>query len=196
MPRKPRILIDGGYYHIVTRGIDRRKLFRYHNDYKYFLKTIRKYLKKFRVSIVHYCLMPNHIHLLIQAKKAEDLPKFMQAVLQVYASYFRKRHASVGFVFQNRYKSSAIERDSYLLECGRYIERNPLRAKIIENIFDYPWSSFSFYAKGALDDIITMVNPLYVGLSEIEEKRQVTYRGYVLTERPYEHIIDKEFRIR
>jgi len=71
--------------------------------------------------------MPNHIHLLVQAQKAKDLPKFMQGILQVYAHYYRKKYCSAGFVFQNRYKSSFIDKDSYLLECARYIERNPLK---------------------------------------------------------------------
>ena len=115
MPRAPRCLVDGGYYHVVTRGIDRRKLFRYPQDYKLFLEIIEKYLCKFQVNIIHYCLMSNHIHLLIQAVKSEDLPKFMQVVLQVYASYFRKKYKSVGFVFQNRYKSFFIDNESYLL---------------------------------------------------------------------------------
>jgi len=195
MPRKPRVISDGGYYHIVTRGIDRRKLFRYRQDYQYFLKIIKRYLQKFQVNIIHYCLMSNHIHLLIQAQKAEDLPKFMQAILQVYASYFRKKYSSVGFVFQNRYKSSFIDKDTYLLECSRYIERNPLRAKITNELLSYPWSSFSFYAEGREDDIIKALNPLYLELANTEQERMQRYKCYILEERPYEHIVDKAFRI-
>lgn len=137
MPRQPRLVVDNGYYHIVTRGIDRRKLFRYSQDYKYFLETVVKYLKKFRVSVVHYCLMPNHLHILVKVEKKDDLSKFMQGALQVYAHYFRKRYSSVGFVFQNRYKSRHIDSDAYLLECGRYIERNPLRANLVNDLFTY-----------------------------------------------------------
>ena len=195
MPRRPRILAEGGYYHILTRGNDRRKLFRYKKDYIYFLKIIKRYLKKFQVDIIHYCLMPNHLHLLIQAKKAGDLPKFMQAILQVYANYFRKKYNSVGFVFQNRYKSYIIENDSYLLECSRYIERNPLRAEITDELSKYPWSSFLFYAKGIDNDIIKTLNPLYLELSKTEEGRHQCYYHYVSEERPYQHIVDKALRI-
>jgi putative transposase len=195
MPRKPRVISDGGYYHIVTRGIDHRKLFRYRQDYQYFLEIIKKYLQKFQINIIHYCFMPNHIHLLIQAQKAEDLPKFMQAILQVYASYFRKKHNSVGFVFQNRYKSSFINKDSYLIECGRYIERNPLRAKITDDLSSYRWSSFSFYAEAREDDIIKALNPLYLELANTDQARMQRYKCYILEERPYEHIVDKAFRI-
>jgi len=69
MPRKPRVLVDGGCYHIVTRGIERRRLFRCSQDYTYFLEVVRKYLEKFKIGILHYCLMSNHLHLIIQAKK-------------------------------------------------------------------------------------------------------------------------------
>lgn len=195
MPRKPRVLVDGGYYHVVTRGIDRRRLFCYQQDYKYFLGVMKKYLTKFEINIIHYCLMANHLHLLIQAKKSEDLPKFMQAILQVYASYFRKKYHSVGFVFQNRYKSCFIDKDSYLLECARYIERNPLRAKVVDDLCSYPWSSFPFYAKGRDDGIIKLVNPLYFELAQNEEERCQIYQKRVLEERPYEHIVDKAFRV-
>ncbi len=196
MPRRPRLLLDGGYYHIVTRGNDKRLLFRHQKDYNYFLGVIRRYLGRFQVYIYNYCIMPNHIHLLVQTKRAEDLPKFMQGILQVYANYFRGNYKSFGFVFQNRYKSNFIEKDSYLLECGRYIERNPLRAKITENLLSYPWSSFSFYAKGLSDDIIKMANPLYLEFGDTREECRHKYQDYVLAERPYETIVDKEFRLR
>ncbi len=153
MPRTARILVDEGYYHIVTRGIDRRKLFRYRQDYNYFLEITKKYLVKFKIQILNYCLMSNHIHLLIRAEEAEDLPKFMQAVLQVYASYFRKKYHS-------------------------------------------HWSSFSFYAGGIGDGIIKIVNPLYLELAKTEPERQQRYINYVSEERPYEHIVDKEFKLR
>ncbi len=195
MPRKPRILIEGGYYHILTRGNDRRKLFRYRQDYRYFLEIIKRYLTKFQISIVHYCLMPNHLHLLIQAHKAGDLPKFMQGILQVYADYFRKKYDSVGFVFQNRYKSFLIESEAYLLECGRYIERNPLRAGITDDLLNYPWSSFSFYAVSKRSDIIKLMNPVYLSLANTEKERQLHYQNYVYKERPYDLIVDKALRI-
>jgi putative transposase len=148
MPRKPRILLDGGFYHVLTRGNDKRRLFRDKRDHIFFLDTIRRYLVKFEIRIVHYCLMPTHLHFLARLDDAGDLPKFMQGILQVYADYFKRKYNSCGYVFQNRYKSLLIESEGYLLECGRYIERNPLRAGLVENIADYPWSSFSFYANG------------------------------------------------
>lgn len=195
MPRQPRMLVDGGYYHIVTRGIDRRRLFKYNQDYEFFSGVIKKYLPEFQLDIIHYCFMPNHIHLLVCLRQKGDLAKFMQIVLQVYASYYRRKYHSTGFIFQNRYKSRFINSDGYLLECGRYIERNPLRAKIAENLLDYSWSSFSFYVKGEDNGIIKNANPIYDELGPTEQERQAEYARRTLEARPYEEIIDKEFRI-
>lgn len=195
MPRQNRLLVDNCYYHVLTRGNDKKKIFRSRKDYVIFLKIVAEYLHKFKIHILHYCLMKNHIHLLIHAEKAKDLPKFMQGILQTYGSYFRKNYNSVGFVFQNRYKSHFIDKESYLLECARYIERNPLRAEFVADLFSYSWSSFLFYAKGKNDMIVNKANLLYSQLGETPQIRQQRYRDYVLEERPYEDIVDKGLRI-
>lgn len=195
MPRKNRFLVNGGFYHIISRGNDKRNLFHCAKDYEYFLSTIKIYLDRYAISITNYCLMPNHIHLLIHAPEAKYLPKFMQGILQVYAVYFRKRYGAVGFIFQNRYKSYYIDKESYLSECARYIERNPLRSRIIETLLNYPWSSFNFYAQGKGDIIIQKPNPLYLSIADTELKRQQVYYNYLCEERPYDDIVDKEFKI-
>ncbi len=196
MPRTARVLVDRGYYHIVTRGIERRKLFCCPQDFKVFRGIIRKNLESFRIDILNYCFMPNHLHLLIQAQVASDLAKFMQSILQVYANRFRRKYKTVGYVYQNRYKSKLIDTEAYLLECNRYIERNPLRAELVADLTGYPWSSFSYYAMGAKDDIITLPNPMYLGLGASALVRQGEYKKYIYQERPYDLIVDKAFRIR
>lgn len=195
MPRDARRLIDGGCYHVVTRGIDRRILFGNEVDNQYFLDVVCDNLARFEIYIFHYCLMVNHIHLLIKATRAVDLPKFMQAILQGYACYFRKKYLSAGFIFQNRYKSKLIDNDAYLLECGRYIERNPLRSKVISELSKYRWSSYLLYAKGERNDIVKLLDPLYLNLADTDEKRKELYVNYVSQGRPYEDILDKEFHI-
>jgi putative transposase len=197
MPRGARIIADNSYYHIITRGIDQRKLFRYSCDYQNFKMILLDYLEKLPLSILNYCLMPNHIHFLVYVKDGGMLPKFMQGVLQVYAFRYREKYKSAGFVFQNRYKSKIIEKVSYLLECARYIERNPLRANIVEDLFDYPWSSFHFYAAEKKDPLVKEMNPLYLELSPLKEIRRQQYLNFILNPRgAYEDIIDKEFRTR
>ena len=195
MPRALRNLLDLGYYHIFTRGNDRKQIFRCNDDYNHIFNIIKEALDMFQINILHYCLMPNHLHLLIQAIIAKELPKFMQRILQVYAAYFKKKYDSVGFVFQNRYKSLHINKESYLLECARYIEKNPLRAKIVTSLFEYPWSSFLCYAKGKENDLIRVSNPIYLELSENQEERQRKFCEFILEERAYDSIIDDFFRI-
>ncbi|MDD5771492.1 MAG: hypothetical protein PHO81_04570, partial [Candidatus Omnitrophica bacterium] len=134
-------------------------------------------------------------HFLMKAEIASDLPKLMQVILQVYAAGFRKKYKSSGFIFQNRYKSRLISNDVYLLECARYIENNPVRAKIVEDVSEYPWSSFSYYAKGTKDNIITLQNPLYLDMAANEVRRKTAYIRFISEIRPYDSIIDKEFKI-
>jgi putative transposase len=119
----------------------------------------------------------------------------MQGLLQSYSWYFRKTYDSVGFLFQNRYKSLFIGKESYLLECARYIERNPLRSGLTQDLDEYPWNSFSFYADGLNDVVIKQPNPCYLGLSKLKKDRQKRFREYVLQERPHDHLLDDVFKI-
>jgi putative transposase len=195
MPRISRNLKDNGYYHILSRGNDKKNIFRCEEDYMTFLAIVLKYLAKYKIWIYHYCLMPNHLHFLLQASEALHLPKFMQGLLQSYAWHFRKKYESVGFLFQNRYKSLFIGKESYLLDCARYIERNPIRSRLTHDLDKYPWNSFSFYANGLDDVIITNPNPCYLGLSKSKNVRQRRFREYVLQERPYDQLLDNAFKI-
>lgn len=195
MPRIARQIEDGGYYHILTRGNDRKRIFRCGQDFLYFIRLAGETRERHQLFIYHYCLMNNHMHFLVKALDSKALPKFFQILFQRYASYFRKRYHHTGYLFQNRYKSYHIDKESYLLECARYIERNPLRANIVGDPADYQWSSFLYYANGEKNAIISEPNPLYMNLSPIEEDRQKRYKDYILEDRVYEHIVDKGFKI-
>lgn len=195
MPRGARMLADGSYYHIVTRGNNKKNIFRYKKDYFVFFKIINRFITKHRIEIYHYCLMRNHVHFLIRVLDSEDVPKFFQLILQSYASYFRNKYRHSGFLFQNRYRSFLIDKESYLLECARYIERNPLRAKFVNSLEEYQWSSYLYYGEGRKDKIITGPDPMYVRLAKTDEIRRQIYNEYILQERPYDLIVDKELRI-
>lgn len=196
MPRRERLIFDESYYHVFTRGNDRKQIFKNDADYQIFLSIIKKYLREYYISIRNYCLMPNHLHLLVFIERGGELSKFMKAILQVYANYHRKAYGSTGFLYQNRFKSLLIKEESYLMECARYIERNPLRAKLVCDIFAWPWSSFSHYAKGINDGIIYKENLAFEALANTSKERKEIYIKYLLQERPYEQIIDKVFRIK
>jgi len=191
MPRYARQIYDNSYYHILSRGNDRKRIFRISKDYRYFYDVIAETLEKHRVIIHHYCLMGNHPHFLIRSVKAADVPQFFKIVFQRYAYYFRKKYHHTGYLFQNRYKSYHIDKEAYLLECARYIERNPVRAGLVKDPEQYEWSSYLHYGRGKNDGIIEEDNPLYTSLSDNAEERQKLYRDYIYQERPYEHIVDK-----
>ncbi len=195
MPRIARLIEDNGVYHIITRGNDKKRLFRYSRDYIHFLKLTQDTIEKYGIAVYHYCLMSNHMHFLIRVNKAQDMPKFFQILFQRYANYFRKRYKHTGYLFQNRYKSYQITKDIYLLECARYIERNPVRANVVIDPGDYRWSSYLCYSKGNKDAIIKKLNPLYLSMASTNMDRQERYKAYLLEERLYEHIVDKGLRI-
>lgn len=195
MPRSSRLLEDNGLYHIITRGNDKKRLFRYSQDNIYFINLAEEALEKHHILIYNYCLMPNHVHFLVRTPKAENLPKFLQVLFQRYANRFRKRYKHTGYLFQNRYKSYPITKDSYLLECARYIERNPVRAGLVSDPKDYKWSSYLYYAAGGNGALIKEPNPLYIGMADFNIERRDKYKKYILEERPYEHIVDKGLRI-
>ncbi|MFA5164238.1 MAG: transposase [Candidatus Omnitrophota bacterium] len=189
MPRKPRCLVDGGYYHIMSRGHNKCKLFHTRKDYEKYKSLIIEHKRTFPCDIYHYCLMPNHVHILLKIMNGRNLPELMQHINQEYARYSKRKHETVGNLFQGRYKGLIIETEGYLLECGRYIERNPLKAGLETDPSRYMFSSYRFYAKGEEDDMLTP-NPLFAELSRSEEERRRIYSEYVLKERMEEHVRD------
>ena len=194
MPTQGRIIYDGAVCHIIQRGNNRQKIFREEEDYAMLLSLIKGYQDKIAFEVYNYCLMSNHLHILMKIIEKDDLSKLMQGVFQSFRFYYKRKYRYVGYLYQGRYKSKLIEKDSYLLECARYIERNPLRAGIVKDLATYKWSSYNFYVYGQKNDIITE-NPMYLTLDNDFIARQEAYGRYVLTPRAYEDIIDKEFKI-
>ncbi|MFH1791653.1 MAG: transposase [Candidatus Omnitrophota bacterium] len=194
MPKSRRVVHDGAVLHITQRGNNRQKIFRDDKDCAKFISLIRRYKKKFAFDLYNYNLMPNHPHLLMRIMKRKDLPKLMQGVLQSFRFYYKRKYGYTGYLYDGRYKSKIVDNDAYLLDCARYIERNPLRARLVKDLSKHKWSSYLFYAYGRKDSIITE-NPLYAALGRNESARRKAYREYVLAPRPYEDIIDKEFKI-
>jgi putative transposase len=196
MPRigRQETVYDNSVHHVVQRGLNRQQVFKEQVDYEKFKLLMKRYISEYQVQIYNYCIMPNHVHFLVRITQCLVLARFMKVLFLAYSSYYRYTYKYVGYLWQGRYKNFLIEKDSYLLECARYIERNPLRAKMVENLSDYPWSSFNFYSKNEKDNIITP-NPLYESLGRTPRERQRNYTYYVLTPRPYEQALDDIFRI-
>lgn len=193
MPRKPRNLYRGEYYHILNRGNNRQRLFQKDEDFEFYLRLLLRYLEKYNVNLYHYCLMTNHTHLLMRGDDANDaIIRLMHASQTAYAVYFKRVHETTGHVFENRFRHFHIACESYLLECGRYIERNPVRAGMAPTTAHYRWSSFQYYAYG-ISDLLLRPNPLYLGLAPTPKERQRAYQKYVHAPRAYESLVDAYF---
>ena len=143
MARQARQTSDTGYFHVIVRGIGKQILFEEYSDNKYYLRLLERYSAETNVTVCAYCLMENHVHLLVH-DRCDELPLFMKKLGVSYSAYFNKKFERSGHLFQDRYRSEAVNDDSYLLSVFRYILKNPQAAGICP--FDqYPWSSFKLY---------------------------------------------------
>jgi len=142
MPRSARVTFENGCYHIITRGNQKQKVFLESQDYRKYIKTLSKYKQRYKFKLYAFCLMPNHVHMIMEIAQALDLIKTMHGLNLSYTLYFNTKYDKVGHLWQDRYKSKILYKDTYLLECVSYIENNPVRANIVANIDDYLWSSY------------------------------------------------------
>ncbi len=133
MPRGPRFDVPGMTYHVICRGIERREIFKSPRDYCYILDKLAAIAKEERAKVYAFCLMPNHIHLMVKPTKTK-LSTFMRRLLTSYALYFNKRYKRSGHLFQNRFTSFSVQEGTYFLELIRYIHLNPVRAGIVPNL--------------------------------------------------------------
>ena len=149
MSRMARFLKEGVCYYIQSQGVDNQMVFKSDIDYGKFILMLKKYKIRFAVSIYGYCLMPQALHLVVHPKDANNLPLFMQGVIQSYALFFNGKYQRAGKVWAQRYKSALINDDSDLFECIRLIEYLPVIAKQSDSSVEYPWSSCSYRILGS-----------------------------------------------
>lgn len=158
MPRMARQLSKTKVYHVIFRGNDKQNIFFDIQDYKKYLKEIKTIKEKYQCEILGYCLMSNHIHLIVFDPN-NNLSKSMQSLAVAYSSYFAKKYNKVGHLFQNRFSSKNVETKEYLLQLCRYIHQNPLKAKIA-TVDNYKWSSYKEYVNLDLKGKITNINTI------------------------------------
>ena len=146
MSRPPRIHYPGAVYHVMARGVDGRDVFIDESDRRIFLTTILRLKSETAFSILAYCLMGNHFHFAIKIGKT-PLSRIMHRLLTTYVLGFNSRHTREGHLFQARYKSILCLDDAYLIGLIRYIHMNPVRAGLVTNCGDWPWSSHRQYTE-------------------------------------------------
>ncbi len=144
MPRKARIFSHSGYLHVIMRGIGKQILFDERSDYCFFLSTMQRCLKETAISLLAYCMMENHVHLLLYDPE-HNSPVLIKKIGVSYSYFYNKKYDRTGHLFQDRYHSETIESEQYLLTVFRYILNNPQKAGICRTS-DYEWSSYSQYS--------------------------------------------------
>lgn len=192
MVRPYRLHGENCFYHIMSRGNDRRKIFARYGDYIKFMEFLKTAKERYAFFLYAYCLMPNHFHLLLETQ-LPNISTIMHFINGSYTVYYNTRHQRHGHLFQGRYKSIVVEKDSYFLELSRYIHLNPLRAGVVRNPEDYIWSSYRGYL-GKKDAYIDRDQVQYylgmnwhqyrqfvlAGINKSEDPLRKVYAGFLL----------------
>jgi putative transposase len=176
MPRQARIKGEFSTYHVIQRGNERKNIFLCDDDKLRFLETLERMKTKYGFLVYAYCLMDNHVHLLIN-DNGNDISQIIKSMNISYAYYFNRIYKRCGHLFQDRFKSERIDDDSYLLEVSRYIHNNPVKAGIVKVQSEYKWSSYGVFAgivKGSRD----LVDKNRI-LDIVSKNRNTAVRSYI-----------------
>ena len=142
-------------YHIYNRSNGRIPIFKTKGDLCYFMDLLKRYSLRFGLKIYHWVVMSNHYHLLLELEEPKAISKIIAGLSKAYSCYHHQAYFVTGFLWQGRFKLQPIQKEGYLVACGRYIERNPVRANMVIEGYEYFYSSARFYCLGETDGITT-----------------------------------------
>ena len=165
----------------MTRGNNKKIVFHDDDDYRYYLGRLALYKKEHPFDLYHYCLMPNHTHFLVQTKSAADFAQFMKKLNLSYFHYYNRKYGWTGHFWQGRYKSQPVGKDTYFIQCGKYIELNPVRKGLVKVPEDYQYSSYRYYQSGKSDGLIT-ADMYYQEQGKTAFERQKKYNELIISE--------------
>lgn len=191
MARLPRLSLSRIPQHVVQRGNNRLPVFFFSDDYYLYLEFLQEASEKYDVMVHAYCLMPNHVHLLMTPDTKNGISRVLQDLGRRYVRYVNYRHKRTGSLWEGRYHSCLVESEKYLLDCYRYIESNPVRTGITRVPQDYVWSSFHHNAVGNADNNL-VPHGEYLKLGLTTQERCQTYR--VLFENQLESDVVRKIR--
>ena len=176
MPRQSRLVLPGVALHVIQRGNNRQACFQRDGDYLLYLLHLRELASKHGCAVHAYCLMTNHVHLLMTPPAEDALAALMRNLGQWYVQYVNRSYGRTGTLWDGRYRSCIAESAHYVLACHRYIELNPVRAGLVDGPGDYPWSSYRANAEGG-EDPLPSAHPEYLGLGQDRITQRQAYRG-------------------
>lgn len=173
MSRIARKYKKASFFHVITQGINKEYIFKKERYIYQYLKIFRKYAKELNIEIKAYCIMGNHTHFLLKIERIEDLSKLMQKVNSLYARYYNyMENKRVGYVFRDRFVSEPITSIKYLVQCIKYIHMNPVKAKIVNDMSEYKFSSYNFYFRKLKNYNQDKENLSYEDYEEICNKKE------------------------
>lgn len=175
MARLPRTVLPGQPLHVIQRGNNRSVIFFADDDYKRYWHDLKAASEKWGCAIHAYVFMTNHVHLLLTPEAESSVSNMMQSLGRRYVRYVNDMYRRSGTLWEGRYKSSMIDSESYLLVCSRYIELNPVRAQMVKDPGDYPWSSYSANSGSKVDNLV-QPHACYQALGQTHEHRATRYR--------------------
>lgn len=176
MPRRPRLVLPGVPLHLIQRGNNRQACFFADEDYRCYLEWLAAYAQQTGCRVHAYALMTNHVHLLVSGAESGATGALMKALGQRYVQYVNRVYRRSGSLWEGRYRSCPTQAASYFLVCQRYIELNPVRARMVDHPAEYRWSSYRGNAQGA-DDALLTPHPVYLALGVDANSRQAAYRA-------------------
>lgn len=180
MARLARLTLPGHVHHAIQRGNNRQAIFFQAADYVHFLALMEAAARKFKVALHAYVLMPNHFHVLATPETVEGLPQMMQALGRDYVRYFNRTHQRSGTLWEGRYRSTVVQAESHLLHCMVSMDLNPMRAALVQQAADYPWSSHMHYIGQRVDRFLAP-HALFWALGNTPFAREEAYSALVQT---------------
>jgi len=175
MPRRARIVLPGVAAHVIQRGNNRQACFYCDDDYLFYLHHLEEQAVKHGCTVHAYCLMTNHVHLLLTPETKTSISQLMKGLGQRYVQYVNRTYQRSGTLWEGRFRSCFASEDNYVLACYRYIELNPVRAKLVEHPAEYRWSSYRFNAQSEASRLLTP-HQLFESLGISDDERKARYR--------------------
>ncbi len=183
MPRIGRLVIPNYPHHVIHRGHNRQAIFIQADDYRYYLDNLVECKDELNCRLYAYCLMTNHVHLVVDpGDDSESLARLLKKVAARQTRYVNRKEGRSGTLWEGRYRSSIVCKDTYLLACTRYVEMNPVRACMVSHPSEYRWSSYREKMGGG-PGIIDR-DPSFLALGAEESHRKQAYEKWVLSSIP------------